>query len=477
MVKNNSDEALVSRLSQGKIILIVTTFALSVLVAAITVDMANPVLPLIGEQLGASKAQISWVVSGVALVLAIGVPLYGRMSDFFGLKKLFMIAVGILSSGSLICALAPNLIILVVGRMIQGAGMAAIPVLSVVAVSKVLPPGKRGGAFGIIAGSIGIGTAGGPIFGGAVGELWGWQALFWVTLLLSALVIVGTMFAVPSLLPDAQQGKRRPFDVLGGALLGLTAGLLLFAVTQGEAAGFASLSPLGSFAGSIAALIGFIWRINAAETPFVPPVLFTNRFYVCALIVSMCSMFAYFAVLVFVPLLVVEVNGLTPGQAGLVLLPGGAAVAAFSPVIGRMSDRVGTKRLIVAGASMMGISTFFLSTYAAGNSPVLVSAAVLGAGIAFALLNSPANSAAVSAVAKDQVGVGVGIFQGSLYLGAGTGAGLIGAVLSARRDAAHPFNPWYGEGAGAYSDAFFITTAVVAIAWIAAWGLRNDGMK
>lgn len=477
MVRNNSNEALIPRLSQGKITLIVMTFALSVLVAAITVDMVNPVLPLIGEQLGASQAQISWVVSGVALVLAIGVPLYGRMSDFFGLKKLFIIAVGILSSGSLICALAPNFIVLVAGRMIQGAGMAAIPVLSVVAVSKVLPPGKRGGAFGIIAGSIGIGTAGGPIFGGAVGELWGWQALFWVTLLLSALVIVGTMYGLPSLLPESQQGTRRPFDVLGGMLFGLTAGLLLFGVTQGEAAGFASLSSLGSFAGSIAALICFIWRINAAENPFVPPVLFTNRFYVCALIVSMCSMFAYFAVLVFVPLLVVEVNGLSPGQAGLVLLPGGAAVAAFSPVIGRMSDRVGTKRLIIAGASMMGVSTFFLSTFAAGNSPVLVSAGVFGAGMAFALLNSPANSAAVSAVEKDQVGAGVGIFQGSLYLGAGTGAGLIGAVLSARRDAAHPFIPWYGQGAGAYSDSFFITTAVVAVAWIAAWRLRNDRMK
>lgn len=145
MVRNNSNEALIPRLSQGKIKLIVMTLALSVLVAAITVDMVNPALPLIGEQLGASKARISWVVSGVALILAIGVPLYGRMSDFFDLKKLFIIAVGILSSGSLICALAPNLIVLVAGRMIQGAGMAAIPVLSVVAVSKVLPPNKESG--------------------------------------------------------------------------------------------------------------------------------------------------------------------------------------------------------------------------------------------------------------------------------------------------------------------------------------------
>jgi len=476
-MNNNANETAIPRLSQRKITMIIATFALSVLVAAITVDMVNPMLPILSERFAASKSEISWVVSGVALILAIGVPMYGRMSDIFELKKLFIAAVSILSLGSFICALAPNLFVLVMGRMMQGAGMAAIPVLSVVAVSKLLPPGKRGSALGIIAGSIGIGTAGGPIFGGTVGQLWGWQALFWITLLLSTLILVGTLYALPPLMSGIREGECRKFDFLGGTLLGLSAGLLLFGVTQGEAVGFGSVSAIGCLAGSSVALACFVWRIHAADHPFMPPVLFANRYYICSLIVSVCSMFTYFAVLVFVPLLVVEVNGLTPGQAGLVLLPGGAAVAALSPVIGRLSDRVGTKRLIIAGASMMGLSTFFLSTYAAGNSPVHVSAGVLGTGIAFALLNSPANSAAVSSVAKDQVGVGVGIFQGSLYLGAGTGAGLIGAVVSARRGAAHPLNPFYELGAAAYSDAFLITTAAVAVAWTAAWGLRNDRMK
>lgn len=130
---------------KGSTKLLMLVLSLSVLVAAITVDVVNPVLPLISKDLDASKAQVSWVVSGIALVLAIGVPIYGRISDFFELRRLYIFAITILASGSLLCAVAPNLPLLVLGRMVQGAGMSAIPVLSVIAVSKVFPQGKLGG--------------------------------------------------------------------------------------------------------------------------------------------------------------------------------------------------------------------------------------------------------------------------------------------------------------------------------------------
>ncbi|MCM3492579.1 MFS transporter [Paenibacillus lactis] len=455
MTHDTNTKALTSTIRQGGARLFIATFALSVLVAAITVDMVNPVLPILIDQFETTKAEVSWVVSGVALMLAFGVPLYGRMSDVVELKKLFLIAVCILALGSLICALARDLIVLVAGRMVQGAGMSAIPVLSIVAVSKVFPPGKRGGVLGIMAGCIGVGTAGGPIFGG----------------------MIGSMFALPKLEPLPEGAGGRRFDLLGGVLLGLSAGMLLLGVTLGESSGFGSLASLSTFACSLLALAGFIRRITIVDNPFVPPALFANRYYVCSILVSVFSMFAYFAVLVFVPLLVAESNGLTPGEAGLVLLPGGAAVALLSPWIGRISDRVGTKRLILAGVSLMGVSTLFLSTYAAGSPPAIVSVGVLGAGIAFALTNSPANSAAVSSLSKEEVGVGIGIYQGALYLGAGTGAGIIGAVLSSRRTAGDPLNPLYTLSAIPYSDAFLVTSAALIVALIAGLGLRNDSIK
>lgn len=454
--------------------LLMMVLSLSVLVAAITVDLVNPVLPMISKDLEASKAQVSWVVSGIALVLAIGVPIYGRISDFFELRRLYILAIIILASGSLLCAIAPNLPLLVLGRMVQGAGMSAIPVLSVIAISKVFPQGKRGGALGIIAGSIGIGTAAGPIFGGVVGQYLGWNALFWFTFLLTLMIVIGAFYVLPTITPTETAGSKRNFDLIGGLLLGLTVGLLLFGITQGEAVGFSSFSSLTSLICSLVALFGFIWRILTTEHPFIPPDLFKNKNYVNTVFIAFFSMFAYFAVLVFVPLLVVEVNGLTSGQAGMILLPGGAAVAILSPFVGRLSDRFGDKRLIITGMATMGLSTLFLSTFASGASPIWVSIGVLGVGIAFAFTNSPTNNASVSALKEDQVGVGMGIFQGALYLGAGIGAGIIGALLSARQEADQSINPLYKLEAISYSDAFLTATAAILIALIAGFRLRND---
>lgn len=475
MKKDSKSKEMIQSEKRGSTRLLMMVLSLSVLVGAITSDLVNPVLPLISKDLEASKSQVSWIVSGIALVLAIGVPIYGRISDFFELRKLYIFAIMILASGSLLCAIAPNLPLLVLGRMVQGAGMSAIPVLSIIAISKAFPQGKRGGALGIIAGSIGVGTAAGPIFGGVVGQYLGWNALFWFTFLLAIMIVIGAYYALPTIKPAESVGSNKNFDFIGGLFLGLTVGLLLFGITQGETSGFSSFSSLTSLIGSVVALVGFIWRIVTAENPFVPPVLFNNKDYVNTVIIAFFSMFAYVAVLVFVPLLVVEVNGLSSGQAGMILLPGSVAVAILSPFVGRLSDRFGDKRLIITGMTLMGLSTLFLSTYASGASPLLVSVGVLGVGIAFAFTNSPANNAAVSALDADKVGVGMGIFQGALYLGAGTGAGMIGALLSARRDATEPINPLYKLDAISYSDAFLAATGAILIALIAGLGLKKRG--
>jgi DHA2 family florfenicol/chloramphenicol resistance protein-like MFS transporter len=469
--KSEQNESVQNRVSSKLFMMILV---LSSLLAAITVDMVNPVLGIISESLQASTVQVSWVVTGITLLLAIGIPLYGRMSDFIELKKLYTFATFVLSIGSLICVLAPSLPVLVLGRMVQGAGMSAIPVLSVVAVSKFFAEGKRGTALGVIAGCIGIGTALGPIFGGVVGQTWGWPALFWITFILSLFTVVGSIFALPGNKPITADEAGRGFDLAGGALLGLAVGLFLLGVTQGESNGFTSLSTLGSLLGSLISMIGFIWRIGVARNPFVRPDLFKNKFYVSSVVVAFLSAFSYFAVLVYVPLLNLEVNQLTPGEAGLTLLPGGAAVALLSPWVGRISDRVGTKFLIFTGLIVMGISTFFLSTFASGASPIMSSVGVMGAGIAFALVNSPATNSAVKVLQKDMIGVGMGFFQGALYLGAGAGASLVGAFLHARRDANFPLNPMYRLDVVNYSDSFLVVTIAVIVALIASIGLKND---
>lgn len=449
--------------------LFLAVVASGVFVTVLTGTMVNVALPLMRSEFGASAAGVGWVFTAYSLAYAIGIPLYGRLSDFFGVRRVFSLGLLGFAAGGLICALAPSLEVLVLGRLVQGIGGAAVPALASVAVAKVLPAGERGGALGLVASSVGVGSVVGPIVGGVFGQLVGWRALFAGTLVLMLLLIP---FA-RRVLPNGGSKDERRFDLIGGILLGLGAGLFLFGVTQGQAAGFASFSSWGSFLGAALALAGFARRINGVRHPFVSPALFKNRAFVAAVIVGLFSMMVNLSTLVFVPLLLVGVNGLSLVAAGLALTPGAVALAILSPVSGRLSDRAGARPVVVAGLVVMGLSALFLSTFA-GASSVLIAVGMLGVGAGFAFIQSPANNAAANALPGEEVGAGMGIFAGAFFLGAGTGPALVGALLAAREEAgSEALNPLYALDTAPFSDAFLATVPALLVALMAAFALRG----
>jgi MFS transporter, DHA2 family, metal-tetracycline-proton antiporter len=444
--------------------------ASAVFVTVLTGTMVNVVIPLMRAEFGASAAQVGWVVTGYALVYAIGIPLYGKISDHFGVRRVFSLGLLGFAAGGLICALAPSSAVLVLGRVLQGIGGAAVPALALVAVAKVLPAGERGAALGIIGSSVGIGGAVGPIVGGTVGQLFGWRLLFYATLFLM-LALIPVAWRV---LPNGGSEDERSFDLAGGVLLGLGAGLFLFGITQGQGAGFASLSSWGSFLGAGLAAALFARRITSAPHPFVSPKLFENRAYVAAVLVGFFTMLANVSALVFVPLLLVEVNGLSAGAAGLALTPGAVALAILSPLSGRLSDRIGVRIPILTGLTIMALSALFISTFA-GGSPVVVTLGMLALGTGLALANSPNVNAAAAALPDGEVGAGLGIFNGLFFLGGGTGPALIGAFLAARQESSSgAMNPLYALDATPFSDAFLAMVLALIIALIAALGLRGS---
>jgi DHA2 family metal-tetracycline-proton antiporter-like MFS transporter len=442
--------------------------ASAVFTSVLTGSMVNVVIPAIRAEFAASPAQIGWVITGFALAYAVSVPLYGRVSDLFGVRRVFTFGVLGFALGGFICALAPNLPVLILGRVVQAAGGAAVPALATVAVARVIPDGQRGSALGLVASSVGVGAAVGPVVGGIVGELSSWRVLFIGSLALMLLILPLAHRVLPN---GNTQGGR--FDLLGGVLLGLGAGLFLFGITQGQTAGFTGFASWGSFVGAVLATLGFVWRINTAPEPFVPPALFANRAYVTALVVGFFAMFANLASLVLVPLLVVEESGLAPGAAGLVLTPGAIALALLSPMTGRLSDRVGVKVPLVIGLSLMTLAMLLLSSLA-GASPVWIALGVLGVSSGFAFIQSPANNAAAGALPPADVGAGLGLFSGAFFLGGGTGTALMGALLAARQEqGAEAVNPLYSLGAAPFSDAFLALALALLIALGAVLGLKS----
>ncbi|QWF77654.1 MFS transporter [Amycolatopsis sp. CA-230715] len=440
----------------------------AVLVTVVASDMVNLMLPSVGAEFGASEAELAWIVTGFLLVFSIGIPFYGRVSDRMSLRRLFAFALVTFAAGNLVCALAPNLLVLVAGRVVTGVGAAALPVLSIIAITRLLPESARAMGIGVVSAATGVGAAAGPALGGGIGQFLGWRALFWLVLAVAAVLLPVAWRVLPG---ESPEGAHR-FDLLGGVFLGLGAGLVLFGVTQAQVAGFAAPSSWGSLLAAVAAIALFGWRTARAALPFVPPALFANRVYRAAVVVALLAMIVNLGGLVLVPLLVVDVNGLAPGEGALVMIPAGVAVAVLSPVIGRLADRAGTRSLVLGGLAVMGSSALVLSTFTGGTSVLPAGAGMLGLAVGFIFVITPLISAAAGALPPEQAGVGLGILQGAQFLGAGTGPALFGVLVTARLHS-DAVNPLHTGAGGAYSDAFLAMAAIVVPAALVAYRMRR----
>jgi len=433
----------------------------AVFVSVATANMVNVLLPRMKSEFDASPAQISWVVTAYSLVYAVGIPLYGKISDFFGARRIYTVGLSLFAFGCLVAVIAPTFALLIVGRLVQGAGGAAVAALGIVVVAKVMPEERRGSALGLVASSAGLGSVVGPISGGAIGQVFGWRALFVVPLVLMLALIP----IARRVLPDDQGSGDRRFDIIGGILLGLTAGLFLLGITLAQTTGLGSVSSWGPFLAAAIAAVALGWRIRSAEQPFIPPSLLRNTAYVRIVGAGFLTTFSYLSVLVLGPLLLVEVNGLTTSEAGLVLTPGAMAVVLGARLSGKLSDRVGSRLPATVGLTTLMLAVIFLSTFAAGASPWLVTLGAIGASAGVSLTNTPLSNAASKALPRQHLGIGMGLHTGTSFLGGGAGVAVAGALLAARQDAGMgAINPLYRHDAAPYSDAFLVIVVALLIA-------------
>jgi len=429
-----------------------------------TGSMINVAIPVIRAEFDASPALIGWVVTGYLLAYAVGVPILGRASDRYGVRRLFVIGLSGFAAGAIVCAVAPSLPVLVLGRILQGCAGAAVPALSTVAVARTFPPGSRGGALGMITSTVGLGQSVGPIVGGALGEWLGWRGLFGIPITLALALIP---LALRSL-PDGRAAHPCRFDAAGGLLLAMSAGLFLFSITRGQTLGFTAFSSWGSLLVALVAAAALVWRSKRVAHPFVPLGLFRNRTYVAALSVAPVAMFVSLSVLMLVPLLVVEVNGLSSSATGMVLAPQAAAVALISSFMGRLSDRVGVRRPILVGLGVLMLTVAALSTWA-GVSPAVIAVLMACLGTGLACVQSPTNNAAANSLPEEDVGAGMGLYQGTGFLMGAAGPAITGALLAARQEAhSSAWNPAYRLQAVPFSDVFLALLLLLLVALMAA---------
>ncbi|GAA5146656.1 MFS transporter [Nocardioides marinquilinus] len=374
-------------------------------------------IPLISEDFGVSAGNATWTISLYALMLAVATAVYGRVSDLVGIRLPLLVGITLMTAGAVLAALAPEFWVLLVARVVQGAGAAAVPTLGVAVLNARYDGSVRGLALGRLAGIAAAVSCLGPLTGGLVEHAFGWRAVMGLPVLAVAVVPI-VWYAL------TREGTGARLDLLGAVLVALTAaGVVL--IVQSPSTGLVVTA-----AGSALLLLGtpaVAARVKRRPHGFLPAEVVRNGTVVRSGIAAAAVPAAWFALLVGVPAVLVG-HGWEPWQVGLLLLPS-AAIALFVPrLAGRALARYGPARSIAAAAAVSAVAL-----PVTGLGAALVSAPLLGAGVLLVTIafgvGQPAMTASVAdAVAPDVRGVALGVATLVFLVGGSVGSAVVGGL-------------------------------------------------
>jgi EmrB/QacA subfamily drug resistance transporter len=358
----------------------------------------NIALPSIGTEYAIDAVTLSWIATSFILSAAVFLIPLGRIADISGRKRVFIYGGAIFGAASIIAALAWSPGILIVARVIQGIGGAMLFGTVAAIISSVYPPGERGHAMGINIAITYLGLSLGPFLGGLMTQYLGWRSIFWLNTILCALLLVFTIWKLKS---EWAEARGETFDLAGSVIYGT--GLVAFMYGLSELPawhGFLSLTA------GLAVLLAFVKWESSTASPILDITLFRrNQVFAFSNLAAFINYSATFAVGFLLSLYLQYIRGLSPGNAGIVLVAMPVVQAVFSPLTGRLSDRIEPRLLASSGMALTAAGLLLLVFIGADTAIwyIIFCLVLLGAG--FALFSSPNVNAVMSSVDRKSLGV------------------------------------------------------------------------
>jgi EmrB/QacA subfamily drug resistance transporter len=403
---------------------------LAMVLAALDQNIVNTALPRMAADLG-GMAHLSWVVTAFMVTATTTTPLYGKLSDIYGRRTLFFIAILIFLAGSLLCGAADSMAQIIAFRAVPGLGAGGLLVLAQAAIGDVVSPRDRPRYQGLFAGTFGLSSVAGPLLGGAITSGLSWRWVFYVNLPVGLLALI--MIAIGLRKPPS--GKARPIDHIGALLLaGATAALLLLLAWGGVEFSWLSLDTavLGVVTGILIFL--FIWRETRAPEPLIRLPLFLRPVFARGVAAGGMMAFAMLGSTVFLPLYFQLVLGMEPAMSGVMMLPQVIGMLLTSVIGGRIVTRLGrNKPFLLAGLGLEAVALGSLAVFAfiaASPTVFLISMAALGLGMGMGMPNL--TTAVQNAVEHKELGAATGAMTFVRSLGGALGVAVSGGIMSSR---------------------------------------------
>jgi len=277
--------------------------------------------------------------------------------------------------------------------------------------SRAYGPEARGTILGVIAATIGLGGAIGPLLGGALSQWFGWQSIFIVNTVAAVTIPIGLI-----ILPRREDRTEGNLDIFGGVALALLVGGVLLVPSIGAHAGWSSPLVLSGAVIAVIGLVGLLAREWRASSPIIPREFFRSSRYIGLVWMSFSVMAAYLAILIGLPILLSTFHRLSPLEVGLVLLPGAISTSVFGVIAGRLTDRKGARLPTWMGSPLMLLAVLGLSTFAGAEVWVIATfAGILGAG--FGLVNTPLAATVTRTVRSQMLGSALSINSMLFFVG------------------------------------------------------------
>lgn len=396
---------------------------LGTFMSLLDVSVVNVALPDMRVDLGAGFSTVQWVVDSYTLCLSALILSGGSLADRFGRKRLYLGGLGVFTLGSLVCAVAPSTTLLIVGRLVQGVGAAAVAPGALSLLVQGFPERRQQARMiGLWGACVALAVVVGPLVGGVLTDLFGWPAIFLINLPLGAIAIVAGWRGISESADPAHAGADPAGQVLAVGWLAT----LTYAVLEAGHRGWDSPLILTLLAVAAVLLVVFVVVERRVARPMLPAALFTRRRFVVVTFSSFTLGFGAYGTFYLLSLFLQQVQGASATVTGVEFLPYSLGIAAGSVLGGR----IGGDRLMLVGYTMIGCGLLSLLALQQGTAyPVTgVLFAFLGVGIGFAITTT--NSAAVTAVGRERSGTAAAIVNAARQTGTALGIAALGAIVN-----------------------------------------------
>jgi EmrB/QacA subfamily drug resistance transporter len=410
-------------MSRNRIILVTIGIMLSLFLASMESTVVATAMPTIVGQLGGLE-HYSWVFSAFMLASTTSVPLYGKLSDIYGRRRIYAIAMALFLLGSVMSGLANNMTQLIFARALQGLGAGGVQPLAFILIGEMFNLKQRARMQGFFSGVWGFSSIVGPLLGGFIVDQFTWRWVFYINIVPGLLAAALVAFAWQE---QAQHHERPAVDYLGAALLTASVVSLLLGLMD-----FGTFNSWILIATAAALFIALVWVENRIADPILPIRLFRDRLFATSIAHGVFTGWAMFGSVSFFPLFVQSVMGTSATQAGITITPMLLGWVTASIIGMRLILTVGHRRLGVIGTTVFVTGSFLMTLIGAESSQVMmmVFVAMMGVGMG---LSIPSFLVAVQTnVERRHLGTATSTLQFSRSMGGTLGVSVMGAALSIR---------------------------------------------